>query len=193
MATTAMDDALREFLGVRWWTLALRGLFGIVFGIICFTSPAIAGASLYIVFGVFAIADGIVGLIGSAGKARRGERWAWLAVEAVASLVIGILLFTMPALSLVVLYFIIAVKAAITGVALLIGSIKLDGEHGQGFMAAAGAFSLILAVLLFVSPLLGLKIVIWWIGAWAIAFGILLVILGFKLRSARQRLGGLTN
>jgi uncharacterized membrane protein HdeD (DUF308 family) len=186
MASQA-NSALHEFLEQRWWVMVLRGLLGIVFGIICFTSPAIAAFSLLIVFGAFSLADGVLGLIASVGQARRGERWVWLAVEAVANIVIGLLVLFMPALSFVVLLLIIAIKAAISGVLLLMASIKLDGAHGQGFMAGAGLVSVAFAALLFLAPLIGVKVVIWWIGLWAILFGVLLVFLGFKLRAFLKR------
>ena len=183
MATTAPGDALNEFLEQRWWAVALRGTFAIIFGIICFVNPALAGLSLVLWFGIFSIADGIAALIASIGKARRGERWVWLAVEAVASIIVGVLVLAMPAMSIVVLYLIIAIKTAITGVLLLLASIKLDGKRGQGWMIAGGLVSVLLAVALFSAPLMGAKILIWWIGSWAIIFGIAMVALGFKLKS----------
>lgn len=188
MTETSVKEALNEFLEVRWWTLALRGVFGIIFGIICFANPALAAVSLVLAFGIFSIADGIAGLMTAFGQGRRGERWVWLAIEAVASLVIGAILLFMPGLSLVVLYFIIAIKAAITGIFLLLASIKLDGAHGQGLMTVAGAVSVIFAGVLLLSPMFGAKILIWWIGAWAIVFGIALIALGFKLKSLRNAL-----
>jgi uncharacterized membrane protein HdeD (DUF308 family) len=186
MATTP-KDSLHEFLEGRWWVMVLRGVLGIIFGIICFTSPAIAAFSLLIVFGAFSLADGILGLFASVGQARRGERWVWLAVEAVANIVIGVLVLVMPALSFVVLLLIIAIKAAISGILLLMASIKLDGDHGQGFLAGAGLVSLAFAALLFLAPLIGVKVVIWWIGLWAILFGVLLIFLGMKLRAFLKR------
>jgi len=193
MVMSNADLARNEFLEARWWALALRGLFGIVFGIICFTSPAIAAFSLLLVFGIYSVADGLAGLAASVGQARRGERWVWLAIEAVASLVIGVLVLLMPALSIVVLFLIIAIKTLITGVFLLMASVKLDGEHGQGFLLSAGVVSLIFAGFLFLAPLFGAKVLIWWIGIWAIIFGIALIALGFTLRrvQARSRLPGL--
>lgn len=186
MATSA-QESLHEFLEGRWWVMVLRGVLGIIFGIICFTSPAIAAFSLLIVFGAFALADGILGLFASFGQARRGERWVWLAVEAVANIVVGVLVLAMPAISFVVLLLIIAIKSAISGILLLMASIKLDGAHGQGFMAGAGLVSLAFAALLFLAPLIGVKVVIWWIGLWAILFGVLLIFLGMKLRAFLKR------
>jgi len=193
MVMSNADQSRNEFLEARWWALALRGLFGIIFGIICFTSPLIAAFSLVLVFGIYSVADGLMALAASVGQARRGERWVWLAVEAVASLVIGALVLFMPALSLVILFMIIAIKTLITGVLLVMASVKLDGEHGQGFLATAGVVSLIFAGILFLAPLFGAKVLIWWIGLWAIVFGIALIALGFTLRSvqARLRLPGL--
>lgn len=188
MAMSNADMARNEFLEARWWALALRGLFGVIFGIICFTSPAVAAFSLLLVFGIYSVADGLAGLAASIGQARRGERWVWLAIEAVASLVIGVLVLVMPGLSIVVLFLIIAIKTLITGVFLLMASIKLDGEHGQGFLAAAGVVSLVFAGVLFLAPLFGAKVLIWWVGLWAIVFGIVLIALGFTLRSVQARL-----
>ncbi len=183
MAATAAGDALNEFLEHRWWAIALRGLFAVIFGIICFVNPLLAGLSLVLWFGIFSLIDGIAALIGSIGKARRGERWVWLAVEAVASIIIGVLVLAMPAMSIVVLYLIIAIKTLVTGILLLLASVKLDGEHGQGFMIGGGIVSLLLAAALFAAPFLGAKILVWWIGAWALVFGIALIALGFKLKS----------
>lgn len=187
MAANEIDEALSEFLGVRWWAMVLRGLAGIIFGIIAFANPAVAGLSLLIVFAVFSILDGVFGLLASIGQARRGGRWVWLAVEAVASIVIGVLLFVMPAITVTVLFIIIGVKAGLVGILLLLSSVRLDGEYGQGMMALSGAVSLIFAAVLFTAPLLGAKIVVWWIGAWAILFGVLLMLLGFRLKSAKDR------
>lgn len=188
MADYSAQGALHEFLEKRWWVLALRGLLGVVFGIICFTSPAIAAFSLLFVFGAFALVDGVLGLISSFGQARRGERWVWLAVEAVASIIIGILVLTMPGISMVVLFLVIAIKALVSGILLLFASVKLDGEHGQGWLLAAALFNLAFAALLFLAPLMGAKIVIWWIGIWAILFGVALIALGFKLKGTASKL-----
>ena len=183
MAVNNATAELNQFLETRWWALLLRGLLSILFGVICFVSPHVAGFSLLLVFAIFCLVDGLFGLAASAGAARRGERWVWLAVEAVSSIVIGGMLLAMPAITVAVLFFIIAVKAAITGVMLLISSIKLDGAHGQGLLAVSGVINLLFAVVLFTSPMLGMKIVVWWIGAWAILFGIAMVLLGIRLKS----------
>ena len=180
------NDGLNQLLEGRWWALVLRGLVSLLFGIACFVSPRVVGTSLVLLFAIFSIIDGLFGLGASAGAARRGERWGWLAVESVASIVIGVMLLTMPVVTLTVLFYIMAVKAAITGVFLLLSSIRLDGAHGRGLMALSGVINVGFAVILFMSPMLGLKILLWWIGLWAILIGLVMLLLGVKLKRLTQ-------
>ena len=181
------NDSLNQLLEGRWWALVLRGLISVLFGIACFVSPKIVGLSLVLLFAVFSIIDGLFGLAVSAGAARRGERWVWLAIESVASIVIGAMLLAMPAMTLTVLFVVIAVKSAIAGVLLLLSSLRLDSAHGRGLMILSGIINLGFAVLLFSSPMLGLKILIWWIGLWALIIGVIMLLLGLKLKSFTRR------
>lgn len=181
-------DALQELLERRWWLIALRGLAGIIFGIICFANPALAGLSLILVFAVFSVVDGLFGLFSAIGQARQGERWVWLAVEAVASIVIGVLMLTMQGFALAFLFIFITVKAILGGILLTVAAFKLDGEHGRGLLLGAGLVSLLFGIVLIAAPLTGAKILIWWIGAWSLLFGVLLLALGFKLRGFAKKL-----
>lgn len=188
MVLDGARDALQEMLERRWWLIALRGVAGIIFGIICFANPALAGLSLILVFAVFSVVDGLFGLFSAIGQARQGERWVWLAIEAVASLVIGVLMLTMQGFALAFLFIFITVKAILGGILLTIAAFKLDGAHGRGLLLGAGLISLLFGILLILAPLTGAKILIWWIGAWSLLFGVLLVGLGFKLRGVAKRL-----
>jgi uncharacterized membrane protein HdeD (DUF308 family) len=188
MAFEAARDALQELLERRWWLMALRGLAGIIFGIICFASPAVAGLSLILLFAVYSLVDGLFGLAAAFGQARQGARWVWLAVEAVASLVIGVLMLTMQGFALAFLFLFITVKALAGGALLMLAAFKLDGAHGRGLLLGAGLVSLLFGITLILAPLLGAKILIWWIGAWSLLFGALLLALGFRLRGFAKRL-----
>lgn len=197
MATRATSDetaSLAErlesgglaLMRLRWWALALRGLFAVIFGILAFVTPVTALLSLVIVFGIFAVADGIVGLFGAFGRARNGETWGWLAVGAVASIVLGVLAFLMPGLTAKALTLLVAVHAAVFGVIFLVSAVRFDGDHGRWWLVAAGVSSLIFAFLIFANPLAGAIALTWVIGGWAIVLGVLMIALGFKLRSARK-------
>ncbi len=185
---TGQADDLNRLLEGRWWALLLRGLVSILFGVACFVDPRLVGLSLVLLFAIFSIVDGLFGLAASAGAARRGDRWVWLAIESVSSIVIGGMLLVMPAVTLTVLFIIIAVKAAITGALLLLSSIRLDAVHGRGLLALSGFINIGFAVIIFASPVLGMKIVVWWLGAWALVIGVILMMLGVKLKGFTRRL-----
>jgi uncharacterized membrane protein HdeD (DUF308 family) len=71
---------------------------------------------------------------------------------------------------------------------LMLAALKLDAAHGRGLLLGAGLISLLFGIVLILAPLTGAKILIWWIGAWSLLFGVLLVGLGFKLRGVAKRL-----
>jgi uncharacterized membrane protein HdeD (DUF308 family) len=80
------------------------------------------------------------------------------------------------------------VKAILGGILLTIAAFKLDGAHGRGLLLGAGLISLLFGILLILAPLTGAKILIWWIGAWSLLFGALLLALGFRLRGVAKKL-----
>jgi uncharacterized membrane protein HdeD (DUF308 family) len=186
---TGLDRAaggLQELLERRWWLVALRGAAGITFGIICFFQPLVAALSILFLFAAFAIVDGVLALASAFGQARRGERWVWLAVEGGASLVLGVVMLAFPAAGALFLFLLIALKALLAGIFLLVSGFRLDAEHGRGWLIGAGVLSLGFAALLFLAPMAGLKAVIWWVGLWSLLFGVLMLLLGFRLRGAAK-------
>lgn len=185
-------DSIREgapaLFRMRWWAIALRGLFGVIFGLLCFATPAAALLSLVLVFGIFAVADGIAGVVAAWGRARNGESWVWFAIGAVASIVLGILAFVWPLATAFVLTIFIGADAAVTGVATLVSAARLPPDHGRGWFILSGILGLLFAGLILFNPLAGAVAITWVIGTWAFAVGLLFILVGFKLRSARAKL-----
>lgn len=179
---------LLDLLEDRWWLIALRGFAGVLFGVLCFASPQVAGFSLLFVYAIWSIVDGGFGLAASFGQARRGERWVWLLVEAVLNIAIGVMMFAVPGFAVTFIFLLIAIRSLASGLFLLVAAFRLDGAHGRGLLLLAALVNLGFAAVLFFAPLAGLKILIWWIGIWAFAFGLLLLLLGFRIRSAAKRL-----
>ena len=179
---------LLEILEDRWWLIALRGLAGVLFGILCFASPQVAGFSLLFVYAIWSIVDGGFGLAAAFGQARRGERWVWLLVEAVLNIAIGVMMFAVPGFAVTFIFILIAIRSLVSGLLLLFASFRLDAAHGRGLLLLSALVNLGFAAVLIFAPMAGLKILIWWIGVWAFAFGLLLLVLGFKIRSAASRL-----
>ncbi|WP_312016697.1 DUF308 domain-containing protein [Bradyrhizobium sp. BR 10261] len=81
--------------------------------------------------------------------------------------------------------FLVAAWAVISGALMLAAGFRLKLDHGRWWMVLGGLLSLVYGALLVAMPLIGAVVLTWWMGACAMAFGIALVVLSFKLR-ARQ-------
>ena len=66
---------------------------------------------------------------------------------------------------------------------------QLNIEHGRWWFVLGGMLSVLLGIMLFIAPLIGAIVMTWWLGIWAIAFGITLIVLAFKLRSQQLESG----
>lgn len=191
MATEATDFAtglvaLRDHLTRRWWAIGLRGALALVFATFCFLEPTTALLSLVMVYGAYSIIDAIVAMFAALSAARADRRWVLLAVEALVSLAAGVVALLMPGLTVMIFIFLIGLRAAVGGVMLLMSAAKLDEAHGRGWMVLAGASSIILAVGLFAAPMVGAVVLTWWVGSYALVFGVVLLVLAFKLRGLRK-------
>ena len=176
-------------LARNWWALAIRGAAGIIFGILAFVMPGITLVTLILLFGAYAIIDGIFGLV-AAFRGRAAEQpWWWLALEGLVSIGAGIVTFAWPGLTALVLVYVIAVWAVITGVLEIVTAIRLRQEiSNEWWLVAGGVISVLFGVLLMAAPGTGALALIFWIGAYAIVFGALLVGLAFRLRHAQDEI-----
>ena len=177
---------LLETAARNWWTLALRGLFAVLFGIAAFVWPTLTIASLIIIFGAYAIVDGIVALIGGIG----GRNWFFV-LEGVVSVVAGVLAFIWPEVTALVLLTFIAAWAIITGIIEIVTAIQLRRViANEWLLILGGVLSIVFGLFLFARPGEGALAVIWAIGGYALIFGIILIALAFRLRGHAQRLDG---
>jgi uncharacterized membrane protein HdeD (DUF308 family) len=171
-------------LARNWWALALRGAAAIVFGFIALFWPPAAIAALVAVFGAYAVVDGIFNLVHAVQAGRAGERWGWLLFEGIVSLLVGIVTFFSPGVTVVVLLLWIAAWSLVTGVAEIVTAIRLrKAIRGEWLLALSGIVSIAFGALLFISPLLGAIAIAIWVGAYALVFGALLVGLSLRLKS----------
>ncbi len=74
----------------NWWALALRGVVAIVFAIIAFFWPGITATALILLFGVYALIDGIFALVVGLRAARRHGRSGALLVEGILNILIAV-------------------------------------------------------------------------------------------------------
>jgi uncharacterized membrane protein HdeD (DUF308 family) len=178
-----------ENLYDRWWALALRGAVAIVFGILTLWAPGISLYVLVVLFGAYALVDGVLYLLMAARGARRGERWGSLMFAGLAGIVAGVVTLLWPGVSGLALLMLIGAWAIVTGAASIAAAVRLRKEiSGEWLMALGGALSITFGVLAMIFPGAGALAVAIWIGAYALVLGVSLLALAFRLRSLRTKL-----
>lgn len=174
-----------EFLLSRnWGWIALRGLAAVVFGLLTLFDPRISLAALVLVWGAYVFVDGIFSIVSAVRDRREEPHWVSLLVTGIAGVVAGLLTFFVPGITALVLLYFIAAWAVITGVAEIIAAVRLRKLiRGEWLLALAGVLSVLFGLFLAVFPGAGALTVVLWIGAYALVFGIMLLILAFRLRT----------
>jgi uncharacterized membrane protein HdeD (DUF308 family) len=175
-------------LARNWWALALRGLAAVVFGLLAFVVPHLTLAVLIALFGAYALVDGIFGVVAAVRAAERGARWGAVLVEGLWGLAIAVVVFVWPRETALLLLYFMAAWAIITGILEVLAALRLRRElTGEWLLGLAGAASVVFGLLLVAFPGAGALAVIWLIGGYALAFGILLLGLAWRLRGLRHR------
>jgi uncharacterized membrane protein HdeD (DUF308 family) len=180
-----LSDGMSAALARNWWAVMLRGVLGILFGLVALFLPGATMLSLVLVFSAYMLVDGGLVILAAVRAARRRDRWGILVLEGVINLVAGVLAFLWPGLTVVAFVLLVACWAVISGALILAAGFRLKTTHGRWWLIVGGVASVIYGVLLILAPLIGALVLTWWLGAYAIVFGISLLVLGFKLRSRR--------
>jgi uncharacterized membrane protein HdeD (DUF308 family) len=178
-------DPLNTTLAENWWAVAIRGILGIAFGLIALLFPGATILSLVIVFAAYLLVDGIFELISAVRAARRHERWGMLTFAGIVNIVTAVLAVLWPGLTVLAFVLMTAAWALVSGGLILAAAFRLNIQHGRWWLVLGGAASVVFGVLLFLAPLAGAIVLTWWLGAYALLFGVVLLILAFKLRSRR--------
>ncbi len=186
-ASKTRCDAMSEVLSDSWWAVGLRGVLGILFGLICLLTPGLALEVFVILFAAYMLVDGVFAIASGIKAARNGERWGLLILEGIVDLAAGAVAVIWPAITLVALIWIVAIWAIVSGGLMLWAAFTLNLDHGRWWLALGGIASLIFGVLLVIQPLIGAVVLTIWIGAYALVFGIFLLVLAFQLHSKKEQ------
>jgi uncharacterized membrane protein HdeD (DUF308 family) len=170
-----------------WWAITLRGAAGVLFGVLALAMPGLSLAALVLLFGVYAIVEGGLTLVAAARGAAGRPRWVLL-LQGVVSIAAGVVAFALPALTALVLIWLVGLWAMVTGALDVAAAIRLRREiAGEWRLALAGALSIVLGALLMLAPVAGTPGLVLLIGAYALVSGALLVWLGLTVRRRRVR------
>ena len=171
-------------LKLNWWLLALRGLVAVLFGVLAFMWPGATLITLVWLFGAFALVNGILSLVLAAKTPKGYPKVGSLIFGGLLGILAGLLAFVMPGITALGLLILIAAWAIVTGIMELVAAVRLRKIiNNEWLLVLAGIASVVFGVLLLFQPAAGALVLIWWIGAWALLFGILLMILAFRMRN----------
>jgi uncharacterized membrane protein HdeD (DUF308 family) len=186
----AHPDAARTFdavLSRNWWAVAIRGVLGILFGLVALFLPGATMLSLVLLFSAYMLVDGVFAIVAAVRAARRRRNWGLLTLEGIVNILTGVIAFLWPGITVIAFVLLIAAWALVSGALELAAAFRVNKDHGRWWLAIGGIASLIYGVLLIVAPLIGAVVLTWWIGAYAIVFGASLLVLAFQLRSHSAR------
>jgi uncharacterized membrane protein HdeD (DUF308 family) len=174
---------LLHALARNWWLLLLRGICAIVFGVLAFVWPGATLIALVLLYGAFAVADGILALSAAISGDTPTPRW-WLAVVGVLGIAAGLVAFLWPGLTAAVLQILIAAWAITTGIMEIVGAIVLRKEiEDEWYLIAAGVLWVIFGLVLVLKPAVGVLALLYTIGVFAVLYGALLISFALRLRS----------
>jgi uncharacterized membrane protein HdeD (DUF308 family) len=175
-----------EALLQNWWLFTLRGFLGIVFGCIALIFPGPTMLSLVIVFSAYMLVDGVAGIMSAVRAIRHRDRWGLLIFEGLLNIAVGIVALLWPGITVLAFVLLVAAWAIVSGVLMTAAGFRLNIGHGRWWLVLGGLVSILYGTLLVAAPLIGAIVLTWWMGAYAIAFGVTLIIFSFKLRSRQH-------
>lgn len=178
-----------EILSRYWWMTVLRGLFWILFGVVMFARPGISLLSLTLALGIVIFADGILNVVNAFAGRKVHEDWWVLLLVGLTGIGIGAIAFYNPQATAIALVFYVAIWAIATGLLQIVAAIRLRRQlAGEVWMILGGIASVVFGALLIMQPGAGALTLLWLFAAYAIAFGVLLVLLAFRVRGGIKRL-----
>jgi uncharacterized membrane protein HdeD (DUF308 family) len=181
---------MRELLPQNWWAVAIRGVAALILGVMAFAMPADTLQMLMILFGIYAVTDGLV-LVFAGAASRRGRRTREVTRGGLA-IIVGVIALLQPAAAAVAFAYLLGAWCFVTGVLEIMAAVGLAAVGPMaGVLGVAGALSAFLGIAILAFPDVALVLLAWYVGAYAIAFGGLLTIFALWLRGSRRSGGTL--
>ncbi len=158
-------------MGQPRWLMIVRGILAVLLGILLIAWPDHSARALVMMIGLFMIATGIMALIGA--LILRGLGWGLGLSGAIVTLLLGLLAFLWPGITIDILVLLVAAWALVLGVIEIITGLVLPGSTIRALTIGLGLISVVLALLLFAAPDVGVMIASWLLGLYFLATGAL--------------------
>jgi uncharacterized membrane protein HdeD (DUF308 family) len=175
---------LSHILSRYWWATLLRGVAWVLFGLVVFAWPGISLLTLTLLFGVFALADGLGSIAAAFGGRHESETWWVLLLAGGAGICAAVITFLSPGVTAVTLLFLIALWAIARGFLEVVTAVELRKDiDGELWLGLGGLISIAFGVFLLARPEIGALAVLWVIAGYAVAFGAICIVQAFEART----------
>jgi uncharacterized membrane protein HdeD (DUF308 family) len=169
-----------------WWLLVLRGIAAVFFALAAFLWPGLTLAALVLIFGAYAIVDGLLSIYTAIRRHEPGQ-WEWHLVQGLLGIGAGFVAIVLPGLAALALVVIVAAWAILMGIAEIALALRLrDRLAMEALWFLAGLLSVLVGIALVAFPAAGALAVTWLIGAYALFMGLLFITLGISIRAAAR-------
>jgi uncharacterized membrane protein HdeD (DUF308 family) len=166
----------------------LRGVLAVAFGLIALANPGATAAALVIVFAIWAFVDAGLAIAAAVRRGKDGRPWGWFAFEAFVSIAAGIVALVYPAITMLALVVVVALRALFLGVLMIAYAIKGKDMPSRWLRLITGVVSVVFGILLFWRPLVGAMALVWTIGIYAVVFGMMGIVHGIEIFGVRRLL-----
>lgn len=160
------------------WLLVARGLVAIILGVIGIGWPSLTLELLVMTFGLYALVSGAAGI--ATAILRGDELRAWHIVDGIAGLIAGVVVFTFPTETAIVLGIVVALWAILAGTVGVVVALRSRSP----WLAVAGVAIALSGALMLVAPDVSAVALMWLIAVGLIVHGAVLTVVGFELRAS---------
>jgi uncharacterized membrane protein HdeD (DUF308 family) len=175
-------------LNAPWWALVLQGLFVLLLGIFAMMDPELASDVFFMLIGAMVLVQGVFGIIGAFMVKAEDPMWVLLLIGGLVAVVLGSISLFWPDVTKVILIWLVGFWALVVGTIMLVYAIKVRRQEvaGKGVQAVLGVIGIAFGLIALAWPKGTINTLVWIIGAFAVLFGIMFMIVGFVVRGKQQ-------
>lgn len=173
-----------SFFVRSWWVPAMRGLAGILFGVLALAWPRLTLLTLILLFAAYALVAGFASVAGAIRHRRSDDDW-WVALLlGLVSIGAGVVAVMNPAVTTLVLVLVMGANALVSGVLDIFAAIRLRRMiEGEWLLVLSGLASVAFGAIVFLVPGAGALALVWLVSMYATVTGVLLLALSLRMRA----------
>ena len=168
------------------WGLAIgQGVLAILFGVVALFLPGLTVALLIVLFSIFILIWGIVGIINSLATIGKEKFWWLELVFSVLALGLAVYMLRNPIATAAVFIFFIGITFLVRGIVDILEGLFDGNRTGDNrlFRVIAGVIGILAGIITLANPISAGVAVVWVIGLYAVLYGSLLIAFSFKAQN----------